>query len=67
MAKKKQTSEKKGQKREEGKVREFRIEVSRTVDDVKTFIENFKSDVKRKKRAYQSYAKKLQKKKTSAR
>lgn len=60
MAKKKQ--KRKEQKTEEGKVREFRIEVSRTVDDVKTFIEKFKSDVERKKNAYQQYARKFRKK-----
>ena len=64
MAKKKQTSEKKGQKAKEGKAKEFRIEMSQTVDDVKTFIEKFKSDVATKKKGYQSFAQRLHKKKS---
>ncbi len=64
MAKKKQTSEKKGQKTEKGKAEGFRIEVSQTVDDVNAFIKKFKSDVARKKRAYKSFAQRLRKKKS---
>lgn len=54
---------KKKQKKKEQKTTEGKIELSQTISDVKTFIEKFKSDVERKRKEYQSYAQKLQKKK----
>ncbi|MEK6876041.1 MAG: hypothetical protein AABX63_01410 [Nanoarchaeota archaeon] len=39
------------------------IEISETISDVKTFIDNFKADVNKKRRDYQSYAQKFRKKK----
>ena len=65
MAKKKQ---KQGKGKEQltqkkDKVGEYSIETHRTVSDIKTFIENFKSDVEKKKKDYQSYAKNFAKKK----
>ena len=39
------------------------IEISQTISDVKTFIDNFKADVNKKRRDYQSYAQKFRKKK----
>ncbi len=70
MAKKKQKKhmkEKEQRKPKKAKVKDYIIEVSHMQSDVKTFIENFKSDVANKRKAYQSYAQKLSKKKTSAR
>ena len=59
---KKTKKEKKGQKIEKGKAEGFRIEVSQTVDDVKAFVEKFKSDVGKKREEYKSYAQRLRKK-----
>jgi hypothetical protein len=39
------------------------IEISETISDVKTFIDNFKADVNKKRRDYQSYVQKFRKKK----
>ncbi|MEK6869487.1 MAG: hypothetical protein AABX63_00825 [Nanoarchaeota archaeon] len=65
MAKKKQKHGKGKEKltQEKGKVGEYLIETSQTVSDIKTFIDNFKSDVEKKKKDYQSYAKNFAKKK----
>lgn len=54
---------KKKQKRKEQKTTEGKLELSRTISDVNTFIEKFKSDVERKRKEFQSYAQKLRKKK----
>jgi len=69
MAKKKQKQRKEEEQitPKKDKVGEYLIETRQTVSDIKTFIDNFKSDVEKKKKAYQLYAKKLSKKKTSAR
>jgi len=63
MAKKKQ----KGNEQKKSKAEEYMVEVSQTVSDVKSFIDKFKSDVKKKRRGYQSYAQKLRKKKVKER
>lgn len=69
MAKKKQKQRKEKEQitPKKGKVGEYLIETRQTVSDIKTFIDSFKSDVEKKKKAYQSYAKNFAKKKTSAR
>ncbi len=54
----KKTKKKKKEQKTKGK-----IELSRTVSDVRTFIDKFRSDVEKKKKEYQSYAQKLRKKK----
>jgi len=64
MSKKQKASEKKEQGTKKGKVEDFRVEVSQTRSDVKSFIKKFKSDVARKKRAYKSFAQRLHKKKS---
>ena len=48
------------------RVKECTLEISQTRSDVKAFIDKFKSDVDKKKKAYQAYASKISKKKTSA-
>jgi len=65
MAKKKQKQ--KGKEQKKSKAEEYMVKVSRTVSDVKSFIDKFKSDVKKKRRGYQSYAQKLRKKKVKER
>lgn len=45
------------------KIKEYKEEVSKMRNDIKTFIKDFRSDVNRKKKAYQSYANKVTKKK----
>ena len=66
MAIKQKKQKKKEERGKKGKAKEYVLEVSQTVSDIKTFIDKFKSDVKRKKKAYQSYAQYLRKKKNSA-
>lgn len=61
MAKKKPYKKEKEQKK--AKIEGYTAEISQTRSDVKSFIEKFKSDVDKKKREYQSYARKLKKKK----
>jgi len=63
MAKKKQRKDKEQLTHKKGKVGEYSIETRQTVSDIKTFIDNFKSDVEKKKKDYQSYAKNFAKKK----
>lgn len=45
------------------KIKEHRKEVSKMRNNIKTFIKNFRSDVDKKKKKYQSYADKVTKKK----
>lgn len=58
--KQKQSEEKRTRKKN---VKEYTMEVSQTRSDIKTFIDKFKSDVDKKKKNIQSYARKLRKKK----
>ena len=62
MAKKKQRKGKEQLPQEKGKAR-YSIEIRQNVSDIKTFIDNFKSDVEKKKREYQSYVRNFAKKK----
>ena len=55
MGRIKQKSKKKKQKAKKGKVEDFKIEVSQTRSDIKTFIEKFKSDVDKKRKRYHAW------------
>ena len=52
MAIQQKKQKKKEERGKKGKAKEYVLEVSQTVSDIKTFIDKFKSDVKRKKKAY---------------
>lgn len=69
MAKKKQKIKRTKEKlkkckmsKEDKKVKDT-LEISQTVTDVKSFIEKFKTDVKKKRKDYQLFAQRFQRKK----
>ena len=64
MAKKKPRSKEKGQKTQKEKTEDFKLEVSQTASDVKTFIKKFKSDIDRKRKGYKTFAQKFREKKS---
>lgn len=62
MAKKKQKIKKRKQSEEDEKVKDV-LEILQTATDVKSFIEKFKADVKKRRESYQSFAEKFRRKK----
>jgi len=68
MVKKKQKQHRKGKKHityQKGKEEGYTEKISKMQSDLKTFINNFQSDVNKKKKAYQLYTKNFLKKKIS--
>lgn len=62
MAKKKQKTKKRNQSGEDEKLKDV-LEISQTATDVTSFIEKFKTDVKKRRKGYQLFAQKFQRKK----
>lgn len=64
MKKRKKRLKKHEQKKhKKSKAEEYMVEIGSMQSDIKTFVDHFRSDVSRKRKAYQSYAKKVRKKK----